>query len=182
MNELASRYGLALYELAKETNQASSIYTQLLVIKEVFHDKEIMRFFKAEDVDLKEKLKALENSINQEHSKEVLGLLKLLIKNKRIGYLDQVIESFREYFYEDENIKIASVRTPIELTQQEKESLQSALSKKYDAQIEIKEVIDDSLVEGLVIRVDNDVFDNSLKSKLEQLKNSLTSGGNNRGY
>ena len=170
MSELAHRYGLALFQVSSDNKSSAKVYQDLKNALEVFEDQDVLSYFKARDVERQEKIQVLEKSFNH-NNQEVLGLLKLLVRNHRFKIFPQIFRSFEEIYYKDENIKIATVKSAVDLNEEEKTLLSEALSQRYP-----------SLLSGLVIEIEGDVLDNSMKSKYESLKKTLLQGGKRYGH
>ena len=62
------------------------------------------------------------------------------------------------------------VKTTVPLSKEEFEKLISTLEKKYNKNIILEQIIDESILGGIYVRVNNDVIDGTVKSKLEELK------------
>lgn len=63
-----------------------------------------------------------------------------------------------------------SVVSAKELNEDSKESIIKMVKTKYPEPLQITYDVDSKLMAGFVIRVDNDIYDTSLKSKLDQMK------------
>jgi F-type H+-transporting ATPase subunit delta len=68
---------------------------------------------------------------------------------------------------------VAEVRTAFELDEETVQRLAEALSRATGKQVEVKTVIDPSLVGGVVARVGDTVIDGSLRHRLEGLRQAL---------
>ena len=62
------------------------------------------------------------------------------------------------------------VKTTIPLTEEEFSNLVSTLENKYKKHVILKQVIDEKILGGIYVRVNNDVIDGTVKSKLDELK------------
>jgi F-type H+-transporting ATPase subunit delta len=69
--------------------------------------------------------------------------------------------------------KVAEVRTAVALTEDQQKRLADALAKKFNSQVNLKVIVDPSVVGGLVATVGDEVIDASVRSKLDQLKSRL---------
>jgi F-type H+-transporting ATPase subunit delta len=67
----------------------------------------------------------------------------------------------------------AIITTAVPLSESQLKKLSAALKKK-DAHLEIEEVVDASVVGGLVVRIGSQEFDGSLRNKLQQLQKQVT--------
>lgn len=71
----------------------------------------------------------------------------------------------------------AEVRTPFSLSKEQKMKLIDILKKRYQADIVLTEIIDESLIGGIVVKVNSEVNDFSLKSKLDNLSQNIKKEG-----
>ncbi len=65
------------------------------------------------------------------------------------------------------DVETVEVAVPFPLTQVQKEQLKKILSSKIGQSINVKETIDQEIVAGMVMRLENLVLDGSLKNKLK---------------
>ena len=68
------------------------------------------------------------------------------------------------------NKEVAEVRSAVALTDDQKVRLAEALGKATGKQVELKVVIDPSVLGGVVAQVGDTVIDGSVRSKLDQLE------------
>jgi F-type H+-transporting ATPase subunit delta len=68
---------------------------------------------------------------------------------------------------------VAEVRSAIPLSQEQQARLAEAIQRTTGKAVEIKVVIDPDVLGGVVATVGDTVIDGSVRSRLEQLKNSF---------
>jgi F-type H+-transporting ATPase subunit delta len=68
---------------------------------------------------------------------------------------------------------LAEVRTALPLTERQRARLQEALAKATGHPVELKVIVDPSVVGGVVARVGDEVFDGSVASRLADAKHHL---------
>ena len=68
---------------------------------------------------------------------------------------------------------VAEVRSAVELTDEQRERLARAIQKATGKTVEVKVVIDPSVLGGVVTTVGDTVIDGSVRTRLEQLKNVI---------
>lgn len=68
---------------------------------------------------------------------------------------------------------IAEVTTSIPLTEDQKIRLTASLKKFYDRNIVIKEIVDESILGGVLVKVGNDVIDGTIKDKPQHIKRDM---------
>jgi F-type H+-transporting ATPase subunit delta len=98
----------------------------------------------------------------------------LLKNNNQINQIDKILYYFQKLYNQRYNIKEANISTAKKIDEEElkqiKESLQ-ALNK--DETLEFKVNIKKEIIGGIVLKYGDKIIDASLKTRLNQLKNSL---------
>lgn len=69
--------------------------------------------------------------------------------------------------------RVADVVTPVALSDTQRENLRAKIVDIYGINVSIHELVDPSIIGGVVIRVGKEIIDGSLSSKLETLRRSL---------
>lgn len=102
------------------------------------------------------------------------NLLKLLSENDRLDALGEISEQFDQLKAEQENkVKVRLVAAaPVDGAQAE--SIANALSKKLGRSVELDVEVDESLIGGAVVRAEDMVIDDSLRTRLKRLASALT--------
>ena len=76
------------------------------------------------------------------------------------------------------NVKDGIVYSVNPLDQNQMLKIENAISVKLNCKVELVNVIDEKLIGGVKVQVEDKIFDGSIKNRLENLKNTLISGGN----
>lgn len=101
------------------------------------------------------------------------ALLGMLIGAGRVNDLGEIVDRFVELAAASRAREVAEVRSAIELTDDQIARLASALSRATGKSVEVKVVVDPSVLGGLVARVGDTVIDGSVRHRLEQMKAQL---------
>ena len=68
---------------------------------------------------------------------------------------------------------MAEVRSAVELTEDQRTRLAAALEKATGKAVEVKVIVDPSVLGGLVATVGDTVIDGSVRHRLDQLKHAI---------
>jgi F-type H+-transporting ATPase subunit delta len=107
---------------------------------------------------------------NIEIEKRIKKFVDILKRNNDLSLVDKIIEKYYEYYRDEKNI------SKIEITSNEKinSEILNKIIQKFKKQIEIEEKIDESLIGGMVIKIDNNLLiDGSIRKKLDDLRKNL---------
>jgi F-type H+-transporting ATPase subunit delta len=106
-------------------------------------------------------------------SPHTIAILGFLVEQGRAKDLPKIIEALAEVAAEQRRKAVAEVVSAVPLDEQRRASLAQALSKATGKDLELKVLVDPSLVGGIVARVGDLVFDGSVKRKLELAREQL---------
>jgi F-type H+-transporting ATPase subunit delta len=103
-----------------------------------------------------------------------VNLLGLLVEQGRARDIGRIAESLAEVAAERRQQVLADVRSAVPLTDAQRRRLAEALSAATGRRVEVKVIVDPDLVGGVVARVGDEIFDGSIRSRLDEAKQHLT--------
>ena len=124
-------------------------------------------------ISLPEKIKVLEN-LFPGMDKVLFDLLKLLISAKRVGLLKQIQNIYDNLLCDAKKVRKIIVETAFDVSEDKQRLLSDSLKKRFGSEVLIQYVLCPELISGIVIRSDEFVLDNSIKSRLRQLKQNYS--------
>jgi len=104
-----------------------------------------------------------------------ITLLSFVIESGRARDLSKIADAFVQLAASSREHAVAEIRSAVPLTDKQRERLQRALSRATGRTVEVKVVVDPTVIGGVVARVDDLVFDGSVASRLEDAKHALRS-------
>lgn len=175
MDQLAERYGIALFELAMEENQVNEWQKQAKVIQ-VTLTPDMNKFFVAEQITKEEKKEVLIKAFKDVLSPRMLDFLCLLVDHHRFTQLHSILTSFNSSCNQSKNIKEGFVYSARPLTENQIHEIEEVMSKKTSFQCELINRIDARLISGFKVVIDNEVVDTSMKNRIMNMKRELLKG------
>ena len=177
---LARRYAKALFELAVEKDKIDSIQNEVGSFGRSLEDNAQLRLFLfAQDVSKKQKREKLEKLLQGNVSKIFFNFLLVLLKKNREFIFPEIAREF-ESIVDKHHRKINALAiTAQPLDERSSSKLKSLLDKTFDADVQISNDIDLSILGGIVVNVEGHVFDGSLQSQLARLKDDLIRNSKN---
>ncbi|HQK79689.1 MAG TPA: ATP synthase F1 subunit delta, partial [Syntrophales bacterium] len=101
------------------------------------------------------------------------NFLKLLTDKQRIVILSDIVECYRELMDEALKTVRASVKTAFPLSSELVRKLQEGLENQTSKKVEMTVIEEPSLLGGIVVRVGDTVYDNSIRTQLNNIRNLL---------
>jgi F-type H+-transporting ATPase subunit delta len=102
-----------------------------------------------------------------------VGLVSMVIGADRANELPAVVDRFLELSAEGRRHDVAEVRAAVPLDDRVRDRLAKALSDATGKEVEVKVVVDPSVLGGIVARIGDTVIDGTVRRRLEQLKERI---------
>jgi F-type H+-transporting ATPase subunit delta len=175
---MARRYAEALAEVATAHNQVEPIDSDLRVFAEMMKsNRELYNTFANPIVPQSDKLKVLEALIARTKTgRLVANLLRTLLNHYRLHHVAEVYEQFRREMNERRGLIIAEVTTAAEVGASEQAKLGQTLEHMTGKRVEFKFKTDPSLIGGVVTRIGSVVYDGSVRTQLQEIKERMKQG------
>lgn len=174
MSVVGDRYAESLFDLAKEENKVTQYLDDIKLVGEVLDsDPQIVQFFNHVLIENDKKIQLLDQSFKGNVDQYVLNFLKLLVQSRRIRYIDDIVKSYINLSNQYLGIEEGMIYTPYELTDQQIQDIEKAISQKENKKVTLKVSIDPSLLGGIKVQIVNRIYDGTIKNKVEMLKKEL---------
>ena len=115
----------------------------------------------------------IEDLLGGKASPTTVALVSMVVGTGRARDLPSIIERLVEMSAAEANKEVAEVRSAVPLTEDQLDRLAKALEDATGKQVEVKVVVDPSVMGGIVAQVGDTVIDGSVRRRLDQLKNAL---------
>ena len=173
MAEVIKPYAKALFDLALENRDLDSLFSEASEVLNILRKEDkLIDILSSPRILLKDKESILIKSFPG-INKNLIGLMLIMMKKGRARYIEMVLAGFIEIVREHKGIIDARVCSAAELTEEQIEALKSKLTLSMGKQVEIEASVDPSLIGGLLIEVNGNLYDNTIKKQLRTLKKQL---------
>lgn len=172
---ISKTYGEALFELAVEENKTDIFLEQInAVLTALELNPDFYKLLNHPKISKEEKIKVIEDICKDRICDEITGFLTLIVSKERYKELDAILEYFISRVKEEKGIGTAYVTTAFPLSEIKKAQVKEKLvsTTKYN-EMEMIYSVDNSLIGGMVIRINDRVVDSSIKTKLSEIKRQL---------
>ena len=174
-SSIAKRYARAFFEIAEEEKQFEKYYLELRSFSEIVDGNENLKEFLANPIfDQREKRDVVDNVLQKIGLAGVTAnFLRLLADKRRIGILADIVACYRELMDAALNKQRVQVKTAFPLSNELSEHLKKGMEDLTGKQIDITIEQDASLLAGIVVRVGDTLYDGSVKTQLNNIRNLL---------
>jgi F-type H+-transporting ATPase subunit delta len=116
----------------------------------------------------------LEDLLGERANPHTLNLLAFIVEQGRARELEAIVDELAQLAAERRQSEVAEVRTAVPLDATRRNKLARALERATGKKIEMKVVVDPSIVGGVVARVGDQVIDGSVRRRLELARERLS--------
>ncbi len=173
---LISAYAQALFVVASAEGVLEEVEDELFAFGKVLEQHTDLRESLTDAVLPVENKKAVVEELLGERAHPItLGLLAFVIDLGRARHIPKIVEELARMAATERDHALAEVRTAVDLSAEQRERFAQALSRATGRRVDVKVVVDPSVIGGVVARVGDEVFDGSIASRLEDAKQALGS-------
>lgn len=174
--QIIRRYATALFELSQEAGKLQEVRDQASVLVGAI-DESVAEFFASprfKESSKNEVIDAL--TAKMKLNDNLVKFLKLVVENGRAPVVKQVLASFLVRADAALGIARADIISATALEASEINKFKELLSTVLKKKVEIVHSVDPSLKAGSIIKLGNTIVDASLRTRLANLKDSLSVG------
>ena len=166
---VAQRYAASLFEVGVEQNCLDSFLEEMTALNEVFtQNEELVKLLHTPTVSKEEKLEL------GKVSQYVLNFLKIMTEKGRMDQIFGVYNQFKLLYNKEKNIQEITAVTAIPLQGPLFDKLKEKLEQVTGKQVILTNQVDPSILGGVIIRMQDDQVDASVKTRLEDLKQHIS--------
>lgn len=172
----AIRYAKAILSFALEQNKEVQVNEDMLLIATTIEEsKELQLLLSSPIIKSELKKAALKVVFDTKISSLTTGLINLLIDNKRLSIIHDVVKKYTVLFDKLKGIEVAKVTTAVALTEALNKQVLSKVKEITGKEATIENNIDPDIIGGFILRIGDVQYDASIANKLQGLKRQFES-------
>jgi F-type H+-transporting ATPase subunit delta len=175
MNEsqISVRYAKALFQSASEKNNLEKVYKDMELLALTCKQDEFQYMLVVPTLKPSQKVKLMEAIFQSKISETSMSLINLVVQNKRDIYLPGIARNFRDLYRKAMKISSASLVTAEPVDEKALESVTKMLASVYDSRVELTTKVEEGVIGGFILTIENMQYDASVASSLRELRKQL---------
>ena len=173
LTTLARPYARAAFELAKDANRLVEWSRALNLLVGAMRTEEVQQLLGTPVVSDVQKAFTLFQLFDEPPGEEIRRFINVLAENHRLELIPDITENFEQRRAEEEQVLEVELVSSVELTDSEAKAFVDALGQRFAQEIQLSQVVDPSILGGVVIRAGDSVIDNSVRGKLNKMQEAL---------
>ncbi len=168
------RYAKAFFELAKEKGLTLELRKDAILIATVCTtSSDFILMLESPVVKTSQKIEVIKRIFEGKVNVLSLNFLLLIAENKRENYIPGIFRNLEDLYRKEEGIKSAVLTSAQPLNEAVVLHIQKILETEFNAKVELRQKVDDYLIGGFVLRVEDKQYDASLSTQLKKIREQL---------
>jgi len=174
MTDIATTYGQALYDLAKDEGIAEDVLGQITVLNESFAaEPAFMQLLCTPSIPKQERCQVLDDSLRDQVHPYVLNFLKILTEKGYMRHFSGCCQLFKQQYNRDNGILPVTAISAIALSDEQTKKLADKLSRATAKQVKLRNLVDPSVLGGVRLDYDGKRLDDTISNRMDAITRAL---------
>jgi len=171
---IAKIYATAMLNLSKPSGQAESLGQELARVAGLLVGQpDFETLLSNPTIGTEVRQRMIEKVFRGRFSDILVDSLQVLNRKDRLGLIRSITDAYRQLHDELMKRIEVHVRTAVPLSESLRVKLRTKLAAKTGKQAELVETVDDTLIGGMIVQIQDEKYDNSVLRKLLTLGRNL---------
>ena len=174
MTDLSRGYAQALFQVAQAEGALEQVEDELFRFARILENETRLREALTDPSSEPEhRAKMVQELLGPKASAHTTNVIAFLVQQGRARELPKIIDSLVKLAAEERNKAVAEVRSAVPLDGDQRQKLVDAIAKATGKNVELKVLVDPSVVGGLLVRVGDQVFDGTVRRRLQMAREHI---------
>lgn len=174
MSTKVEAYARALFEIAQAEGSLERVEDELFRVARAFESNDQLRSTLTDaTLPADRRQQVVEQLLGGKASATTVQLVSMLVTSGQVKEMASIIDALVKRASSEKAQEVAEVRSAIPLSDDQQKRLAAALSKATGKALNLKVVVDPSVLGGLVAVVGDEVIDDTVRTRLDQLKTRI---------
>ena len=174
MAQLSNRYATALFDLSVERGMLNENLEVALVMRDALEEEGCKSIITHPRITAAEKRNFFDKVFKPYASADMMGFLHLAVAKNREIFIVPSLDAFIDMANDYLRRTTALVTSAIPLRDEQISALEALLSRKINKEVSVELKVDPSIIGGLYIHVDGYFVDRTIRTRLQEIKLSLS--------
>ena len=167
-------YARGLFEVARAEGTLDEVEDELFRFARSYESSDELRNALSDDqIPPAKRQSIVEDLLGGKATSTTVQLISMVVGSGHGKDLPAIVDRMVQRAAASKHMEVAEVRTAVALTDDQQERLRAALANATGKNVDLKVVVDPSVLGGIVATVGDTVIDGTVRTRLEQLKSRL---------
>ena len=176
---IAKRYATALFDLASETDDISSLEKNVETLTQAIDESPDLNSLISSPIYSRDQQKNAIGAIAKKMgvSAVMINALSLMAEKRRLFVVPTFLSVLKDLISESKNEITAEVVSAQSLSKGQVEKLGKSLKNNFGKDVKVNATVDPTLIGGMVVKVGSRMIDTTIRAKLNSLQNTMKEVG-----
>jgi F-type H+-transporting ATPase subunit delta len=167
-------YARGLFEIARAEGTIDEVEDELFRFARSYESSDQLRnALTDEQIPASKRQAIVEDLLGNKVTPTTTQLISMVVGSGRARDLPAIVDKLVARASSAKNLELAEVRSAVPLTPDQETRLAAALANATGKEVNLKVVVDPTVLGGLVATVGDTVIDGTVRTRIEQLKSRL---------
>ncbi len=167
-------YARGLFEVARAEGTLDEVEDELFRFARAYESNEELRAKLTDEIiPVDRRLAIVEDLLGGQATSTTTQLVSMVVGSGRARDLPAIVDELVQRAASAKDLDVAEVRTAVALTDDQQARLKAALENATGKSLNLKAIVDPSVLGGIVATVGDTVIDDTVRTRIEQLKSRL---------
>lgn len=177
VTKIASRYAKSLMDLAIESNNLENVLEDINEFKKATDNRDFYMLLKSPIVNKEKKISIFQELFEGKANELTYAFLNILVRKGRENYLPEIANQFISQYKALKSISSVTLTTAVPIPEGQLSKIREKLNESESTRdnIDIETEIDEDIIGGFILEIEDKMYDASIAHKLDQLKKEYSS-------
>jgi F-type H+-transporting ATPase subunit delta len=167
-------YAEALLGIARAEGNLAEVEDELFRLARVIESNDELRTTLSDPhLPVEKRAQIVEDLLDGKVTRTTASFVSMAVSAGRAGELPAIADELVRRSAESGGLAVAEVRSAVPLTDAQIAELTAALTARTQREITVRNVVDPSVIGGIVTRIGDAVIDGSVRTRLNQLRDAF---------
>ena len=167
-------FATAMLEVARVSGQLSGVEDDLFRFARTFEGSDDLRMALTDpQLPIERRISVIEQLMGDKALQTSTALVSMVVATGQSSELPAIVGRFVELAASERDREVAEVRSAIPLDDAQIARLAEALGKATGKTVEVKVIVDPTVLGGIVARVGDTVIDGTVRHRIDEMKEQL---------
>jgi F-type H+-transporting ATPase subunit delta len=174
MSDVIHGYAQALFQIARAEGALEAVEDELFRFARILENETQLREALTDpSLPPEQRSKMIVELLGNKATPHTVNVIAFVVQQGRARELTKIIDSLVQLAAEERKKAVAEVRSAVPLDEAQREKLKDAITRATGKQVELKVLVDPTVIGGLLVRVGDQVFDGTVRRRLEMAKEHI---------
>lgn len=174
MDPAVRGYAAAIFEVAKAEGALDTVEDELFrFARTVEAEPKLREALRDINLPPEKRAEMVRELLGKKANQHTVNLVGFIVQSGRVRDLSAIVDALVEKAAAERSKAVAEVRAALPLDEEQRSKLRESIAKATGLDVELKVIVDPSVLGGLLVRVGDQIFDGTIRRRLQSAREQM---------